>query len=434
MVEYSNEGIGRLKSVLKLSFLYKGFNILLSFLLVRFTIQYAGDEIYGLWVTILAFLSWFSVIESGVSNSFRNKITSYFSEKNYEAIKLQIAMAYKSLSVIYFALAAILVLVIYSTSFHTLFQSASIINSRYALAISVIIYFLYFILHYLNNVFLATHQAEKTYLFLLIQNTVVLLTLIGLNYSSIEASLNLICIIYTLGPLITWLLLNVVAFKRLLKKLQPSYKHFQQSGNIFKKLNPSFFVLQLFTLLIYSTDNIIILNFLNGVEVAKYNVAFKYFNIITVLFNLILVPYWAIFSEAFYKKDKSSIVYSINRLLRNWGAMLGIAVLLVISSPFAYSIWIGKTMDISITLSLLMAISSLFTSWFNIFGYYLKSSNQLRLQTRLLVFAGILNIPLSILLIGFFNSEGVILATIISTLPLVIALPWQYKRSLKNIV
>jgi len=386
MAENSNEGIGRLKSVLKLSFIYKGLNILLSFLLVRFTIQYAGDEIYGLWVTILAFLTWFSVIDSGVSNSF----------------------------------------------FHTLFQSDGFINSKTALAISVGIYFIYYILHYLNNVFLATHQAEKTYLFLLIQNTVVLLVLVFLNYSSIEASLNLICIIYTLGPLITWLLLNLISFKKILHKVQPSYQHFQESGNIFKKLNPSFFILQLFTLLIYSTDNIIILNFLNGVEVTKYNVAFKYFNIITVLFNLILVPYWAIFSEAFYKMDKPSIVYSINRLLRNWGAMLAVAVLLVIISPFAYSFWIGKTMNISLTLSVLMAVSALFTSWFNIFGYYLKSSNQLRLQTRLLIFAGIFNIPLSIFLIQYFDSAGVILATIISISPLVIALPWQYKKSLKN--
>ncbi|MEQ8624179.1 MAG: polysaccharide biosynthesis C-terminal domain-containing protein [Vicingaceae bacterium] len=434
MVEYSNEGIGKLKSVLKLSFIYKGLNIMLSFLLVRFTIQYAGDEIYGLWVTILAFLTWFSVIESGVSNSFRNKITSYFSEKNYDKIKLQIAMAYKSLSIIYIVLALLIVAVIYTTSFHTLFQSDNFMNSRAALAISVSIYFLYFIFHYLNSVFLAIHKAEKTYLFLLFQNAVVLLVLILLNYSSIEASLNLICIIYTLGPLITWILLNAVSFKKILNKLQPSYHHFQQSGNIFEKLNPSFFILQLFTLLIYSTDNIIILNFLNGSEVAKYNVAFKYFNIITVLFNLILVPYWAIFSEAFYKKDKSSIVYSINRLLRNWGALLLVSILLVIISPFAYSFWIGKTMNISITLSILMAVSAILTSWFNIFAYYLKSSNQLRLQTRLLIFAGISNIPLSIFLIQFFESEGVILATILSILPLVFALPWQYKKSINNLV
>lgn len=433
MAELSNEGIGKLKGVLRLSFIYKGINVLLSFLLVRYTIQYAGEEIYGLWVTILAFLTWFSVIESGVSNSFRNQITSYFSERNYEAIKKHIAMAYKSLSIIYVSMAATFVLIIFTTPFHTLFQSDQIVNTQFALSISVIIYFLYFIFFYLNNVLLATHQAEKTYLFLIIQNATILLCLLLLNQSSIEANLNLICLIYTLCPLLSWLLLNLFSFNKFLKKIRPTLFHFQASKNPFKELNPSFFVLQLFTLLIYSTDNIIILNYMGGIEVAKYNVTFKYFNIITVLFNLVLVPYWAIFSEAYYKKDIQSITYSIRRLLKNWGAVLVVAIILVVISPFAYSLWIGKSMNIPIVLSTLMAISALLTAWYNIFGFYLKSSNQLALQTKLLTIAGVVNIPLSIFLIPYFQSTGVILATIVSILPLAIALPWQYKQSLKRL-
>jgi O-antigen/teichoic acid export membrane protein len=433
MTELSNEGIGKLKGVLRLSFIYKGINVLLSFLLIRYTIQYAGEEVYGLWVTILAFLSWFSVIESGVSNSLRNQITAYFSERNYEAIKRHIAMAYKSLSIIYVSMAIIFVIIIIATPFHTLFQSDQIIDTQFALSISVIIYFLYFILHYLNNVLLATHQAEKTYLFLLFQNAAVLLCLLILNQSSVEANLTLICLIYTLCPLLIWITLNLFSYSKFLKKIRPTIFHFKETKSPFKELNPSFFVLQLFTLLIYSTDNIIILNYMNGVEVAKYNVTFKYFNIITVLFNLVLVPYWAIFSEAYYKKDIQFITYSIRRLLKNWGAVLVVTIFLVIISPFAYSLWIGKSMDIPIVLSILMAISALLTAWYNIFGFYLKSSNQLVLQTKLLTIAGLINIPLSIFLIPYFQSTGVIVATIISILPLAIALPWQYKQSLKKL-
>lgn len=433
MAEVNNEGLRKLKGVLRLSFIYKGANVLLSFLLVRYTIQFAGEEIYGVWATILSFLTWFSVIESGVSNSFRNQITSYFSERNYTAIKKHISAAYQILTFIYFSLAIFLIAVIITTPFYTLFQSDNITNTQTALTISVLFYFIYFIFHYLNNVLLATHNAEKDYLFLLIQNAVVLLFLFILNQSGIEANLLLVCTAYTLSPLVSWLVLNIFSYKTFLQKVQPKVFFYHKKIQLFKQLNPSFFVIQLFTLLIYSTDNIIILNYLDGVEVTKYNVSFKYFNIITVLFNLVLVPYWAIFSEAYYKKDKHSIQYSIHRLLKNWTIVFIVSIVLVIISPYVYSIWIGKEIDIPYNLSILMAFSALLTSWFNIFGYYLKSANLLRLQTKLLTFAGIINIPLSILLISYFQSSGVILATIISILPLSIALPLQYKYSLKNL-
>lgn len=433
MTEVNNEGLQKLKGVLRLSFIYKGLNVLLSFLLVRYTIQFAGKEVYGVWATILAFLTWFSVIESGISNSFRNRITAYFSERNYSAIKKHISSAYQLLTIVYLLLAFILLLIITTTPFYKFFQSDNIINTETALVISVVLYFLYFVFHYLNNVLLATHKAEKTYLFLLLQNTLVFLILFILKQSEIKANLLIVCLVYTSSPLINWIVLNVFSYQTFLKKIRPKVFPVQKTCRLFNQLNPSFFIIQFFTLLIYSTDNIIILNYLDGVEVAKYNVSFKFFNIITVLFNLVLVPYWSIFSEAYYKKDYKSIKYSIQRLLRNWTLVFVLAIVLIIISPYAYSLWIGEEMDIPVTLSALMAISALFTAWFNIFGYYLKSANLLNMQTKLLSFAGIVNIPLSIFLISYFQSSGVILATIISIMPLVIALPLQYRNSLKRL-
>jgi len=433
MAEVNNEGLQKLKGVLRLSFIYKGANVLLSFLLVRYTIQFAGEEVYGVWVTILAFLTWFSVIEFGISSSFRNQITRYYSDKNYATIKTHIASAYHLFTYIYILFAIILIFAVLSTPLYTLFQSQNIINVKTALITSILFYFIYYIFFYLNNILLAVHQAEKTYLFLLIQNTLTLFFLFVLSQSELKANLLLVCVVYSLSPLLSWVIFNFISYKTFLKKIEPNIVSVQKVNQLLKKLNPSFFIVQFFTLLIYSTDNIIILNYLNGAEVAKYNVSFKYFNIITVVFNLVLVPYWAIFSEAYYKKDLNSIKYSIQRLLKNWILTVIVSIILVILSPFAYILWIGKEMHIPFILSTLMAVSALFTAWNNIFGYYLKSASLLRLQTKLLTFAGIINIPLSIFLISYFKSSGVILATIISILPLSIALPLQYRNSLKNL-
>jgi len=51
----------------------------------------------------------------------------------------------------------------------------------------------------------------------------------------------------------------------------------------------------------------------------------------------------------------------------------------------------------------------------------------------LLVVAALVNIPLSFLLMSYYNSTGVIIATTIVLLPLSIALPFQYRSIVKNL-
>ena len=432
-----SENTGRTKklieNILGASF-FKGINIIFSFLLVRYSIQFMGEEKYGYWLTLLSFFTWFSALEVGISNSFRNQITNYFSDKNYGGITLIINKAYKALIITYLIVSVLLISSSFFFPFHSFFSPKEIVYTHFNITfqISTVLYMFYFVVFFLNTVLLSIHHTKATYLITAIQNGILLIGIVSFSYFNITPSFLLVCIWFTAIPLLVWTIASVFSFTSFLNTITPQITHLRKRITPFRKVKKSFIFIQFCTLIIFSTDNIIIAKVLSGPDVTKYNIAFKYFNMLTVIFNLILVPYWASFTEASHQKDKQWIIKNIKKLLLVWIGIVLLSVFMALFSNFAYQLWIGKEVVIPIILSLIMAISVLLTAWNNIFAYFLNSISEIKLQTRLLIVSAIINIPLSLIFISYFQSTGVILATCISLLPLSIALPIQYRSIIQK--
>ena len=65
-----------------LSGIYKGCSFIISFLLVPLSIKYIGVANYGLWITMFAFISWFSFFDFGIGNGLRNKLSQALANDN----------------------------------------------------------------------------------------------------------------------------------------------------------------------------------------------------------------------------------------------------------------------------------------------------------------------------------------------------------------
>ena len=89
-----------------------------------------------------------------------------------------------------------------------------------------------------------------------------------------------------------------------LKKFKPNFKfvNFKYAKELYS-LGIKFFIIQISAVIIYSTDNIIIANILGPAEVTPYNIAFKYFSIIMIIFAIILRPMWSSVTDAYTKDD-----------------------------------------------------------------------------------------------------------------------------------
>ena len=67
-------------------------------------------------------------------------------------------------------------------------------------------------------------------------------------------------------------------------------------------------------IIIFTTDNLIISNLLGPKEVTNYDIILKLFQIITISSIILLDPFWALFTDAFQKKDFNWIQKTLKKL------------------------------------------------------------------------------------------------------------------------
>jgi O-antigen/teichoic acid export membrane protein len=415
--------------------IYKAINVFFSLLIVRFSIQSIGEEQYGIWLTLLAFFTWFSAFEVGISNSLRNAVTLFFAKNKLNQVKDTVQKGYKALLVTYFTLISGLLLLSLFTDFTSFLvpQKGAVESFNTLFQITVVVYFIHFILFFLHNLLLATHNAKATYFITAIQNGVLLLGLIFCSISSYTPSLFLFCLWFSTLPLMVWAVASVYYYSKDFKKFRPFFLQvLDKKTKAFSGLKRDFFLIQICTLVLFSTDNIIIMNFIGSYEVTAYNVTFKYFNLLIILFNLVLLPYWASFTDAYGKGDKQWIVVNIKKLMLFWLGTAVVGLVMLVFASDVLKIWIGKALEVDFLLLLFMFASVLLIAWNSIFAYFLNSVSQTKVQTRLLIIAAIVNVPLSIYLLHGFQVSGIILATCILLLPQAILLPIECNSVLKK--
>ncbi|MEG2256448.1 MAG: hypothetical protein RSC21_06570, partial [Cetobacterium sp.] len=138
---------------------------------------------------------------------------------------------------------------------------------------------------------------------------------------------------------------------------------------------------------------------------------------------------------AYLKKDKKwikNILKKLNLLYIILCIIVGMTIFLM---PLIIKVWLQKTIEFPRHLVLFWGIFILIRVYGDIYMYFVNGIGKIRLQTILYVIGALVNIPLSIYFVKNFNlgSSGVILATIISMLPLSIFIPIQACKIIKNI-
>lgn len=409
---------------------FKGVDVLFNLLLVRYAILFFGQEDYGVWLTVLSVFTWFSVLEFGISSSFRNRMTQYFADQKTRQLIRWTRKGYKT-SIVVYGLTVVLTGVLFF-GFRSFLE-----NYRAGFSWTVLLCFVLYMLHYifffLHTVLLATHHATATYVINAVQKGVLLLGILAFMQFGLEPSLGFVCFWFSLVPLLVWSLANGISYHTYLKRLKPGIRAvFKEKTKPLKQLRGTFFVIQVCTLAVYSTDHLIILASKTGTDVTAFGVAFKYFNSIIILFNIVLLPYWSSFTEAAHRKDHQWIKKHIRKLIGWWATLFILGIIMLLIATPVYNWWIGADIGISFWLSAFMLLFVMLTCWNNIFAYFLNSIDETRRQMHILIWAALINIPLTIWLLNVFNLSGVVLASCLVLLPLSIALPLKYRQIIQS--
>jgi O-antigen/teichoic acid export membrane protein len=405
-------------------------NFVCTLLLVPLTLKYLGPVQYGIWLTISSILTWFSFLDFGIGNGLRNKLSEAFANKNMEKAKIFVSTAYVIFG------GGITILIILFLLLHNYINWPGIFNAPTALKdqlnlLLVIVFFLFSLQLFLKLIYSINQAIQRPALNGLISSLSnvfsVLFLLILYKYSTgdlvaLGTGLSLI-------PVIVLILISAALFAKFYKNILPRFKYVKmnQSEELFG-LGLRFFVIQIAGLIVFATDNLIITQLFGPADVTVYNIAYKLFYFVPIIFNVIITPFWSAYTEAYVKGEFEWIKNSVNKIMKLWIVLsLGVIVMVVFSSTI-YHIWVGSEIYIPLELSIMMGLFAILSNWNNIFAYFINGIGKIQIQFYNSIFVAIINIPLSIYFARGLNwgITGVMAATCVCVAIGSIWAPIQY--------
>jgi O-antigen/teichoic acid export membrane protein len=426
----------KLKKNIAGSFLVKGLNILLSFVYVPLLLNYLDKERYGVWLTLTSLFDWFYFFDIGLGHGLKNRLAESLAKKDDEMARKYISTSYAVIGSISLA---ILVIFLFINNY---LDWAKILNAspdlRFELnRLSIFLIFsfaLRFTLKLLMTVLSADQRPAMGNSILFIAKLASFLVVIALMHTT-ESSLFNLGITLSFVPVAVLLIFTIYFFRTNYRKYIPSTRYVDfQSIKHLMNLGLKFFIIQIAVVIMFSTDNMIIAHLYSPAEVTPYNIAYKYFSVITQITSIFMAPLWISFADAYVLKDFSWITRIVKKLNKIWGILLIATILMLIMSNLIYKWWVGSDIHIPIFLSACMAFYVVIATYGAIYVNFINGVGKVQLQFYTAIGSAILNIPLSILFAKTFNmgSAGVILATAICISYGPFIAPLQYRKILNN--
>lgn len=393
----------------------KPISMLISYLYVPIILSYLGVEKYGVWSTILTILSWIGYCDIGIGNGLRNKLTESLSNKDYNARRL-VSSAYGFSAFIMISVAVVLTFVTAHVDWNRVFGVQYPNNELVrVISVSINLIAISFILSTCKNILYSLQKAADVSV---IEMVVQLVNLIGVLIARrmTQGSLFLIALIYGMSLIIVNGVASIWLFARN-GELKPSIKFVDiATGKSITNLGIQFFIIQICSLVLFSTDSLIISILYGASDVTPYNTVNRLFSFIIGIYTALLAPIWSAVTKAKIEKKYKDLDILVKRLVT---IMIPFALVTVIIGGGFRTVarfWLGQELQYSNLLILFGVGFCLLSLWCNTFSTVANGLELTKQSIIIAVVQAIINIPLSLFLaknIGLQNA-GVLAGTVIS--------------------
>jgi O-antigen/teichoic acid export membrane protein len=405
----------KIRKNIALSFLIKSGSIVIGFLLIPMTINYINPIQYGIWITLSSMINWMNLFDVGLGNGLRNKLAQSMAVGDFKKARSYVSTTYGLLIVIAFIIFGILCGTSYFINWNKLLNTPPefLYDLKPIIILMIGFFCVQFIVQPINTILLATHQVSNSSLITFIGQLAVLI-FIYLVTIYIHESLFFLVIIYAGIPILVLFFSSIYYFNTKFKNLKPNFK-FIELRYVKKLFNVggAFFFIQIGAIVLFQTDNIIISQIIGPEAVTPFNVSYKLFSAITMSFNIIIIPYWTAFTDAYTKNDLGWIKSSISKMRKLWMVLSLITIIVCVFSSVIYKVWLGNSVIVPKGLSFAMSIYVIAYIWQTIHVYLLNGIGKIRIQLILVLLSALINIPLSFYLGKLLGLAGIISANTI---------------------
>ncbi|RZL69658.1 MAG: polysaccharide biosynthesis protein [Pedobacter sp.] len=413
----------------------KGISILVGLVLVPLTINYVSPARYGIWITLSSIIAWASFFDIGFGNGLKNKFTEAIAKGEHHKAKIYVSTTYAIL----FIITIILLLIFFAIN--PFIGWSSVLNASvslsYELSLLACIIFssfaVQFVLKLITNLLASIQKPALASLFDMLGQVLVLIFVFALTKFG-DGSLPSLGLALGGGQIIVLLVATLWYFARELRQYAPSFStvEFKYAKDLMS-IGLKFFVIQIVVIVLYETNNIIIIQLFGPKEVTVYNVAYKYFSIIPMVFAIVISPFWVSFTDSFVKRDFIWMKGVLRKLQKAWLGLVILAIILVTVSSFVYSFWIKNAVIIPLTLTMGMGFYTVVNAWGSLHTQLLNGIGKLKIQLISAILMAIINIPMALFLGKHFGLSGLVWGQ--SLLPLITTAWWapiQINKILNN--
>lgn len=407
----------KIKRNIAFSFVLRGINVAIGLLLIPLVLDYLDETRYGIWLTLVSLVSWFEFFDLGLGHGLRNKLSEALTKNDNKLAEKYVSTAYCLLSLIA-VIFLCLFLIINSFLSWTKILNTTDVPTKELNLLAIIVFSAFsanLILKLITNVFYALQKPAINDL-IAAASKILNLSVIFLLLKTTKDSLLFLGLTYSIVPLAVLIIFSTIAFKGKFKFLKPQLRNIDFALiRDLMSLGSKFFVIQIASIIMYSTGNMIVIQLFSPAEVTPYQIAYRYFSTIMIGFGIIITPFWSAFTEAFIKRENDWINNIIRKLFKLWAGVLLVLFLMLIFSSKVYSVWLGNKISIPFALSAAWAFFIAIQALNSIFVHFINGTGLVRVQMLLGIFLALLNIPMSILLADQFKMGivGVICAPII---------------------
>lgn len=397
----------------------RGVSVLSSLILVPLTINYISSELYGVWLTLSSVIHWIGFFDIGFGNGLRNRLGESIAVGKFKKGRIYVSTTYMVMTVIFLLIGGISFLgagFINWSSFLNVSEQYNLMLVKVA-RILFLSFSIQMVLSLVQNVIQA-YQLNALAAFLGTLGNILSLLFIYILTLTLAPDMTNIAFIFSISPLLILVIASVVLYGGRFKKVAPrfGYVRFRFAKDIFN-LGSEFFIIQIASLVLYQMINVLISRICGPEEVTNYNIAYKYLSILPMLTTIIMAPIWSAFTDAYTKKDRVWMNSIYKKLLMMFYFSAGVAVLMIVISPFVYRIWIGNGIHITMVTSVYVGIYMIIAVWGQIHGTIINGTGKIRIQVIYSVIIMFLFLPLALLLGHIYKLNGIMLAMILVNAP-----------------
>ena len=397
------------------SFVHRGVTILTGLISVPLTVHYLGTERYGLWMTISSTIAFLTFADLGLGNGLLNAVSKANGLDNRTDANTAVSSAFFMLLGISFFLFAIFWVIYPHVPWNRVFNvtaDIAIRESGPAMAILILTFLINMPLGIVQRIQMGYQEGYKNQLWLSGGAVLGLAGVLIVIY--LKAGLPWLVLAISGGPLLATLMNGFCLFTFSRPWLFPRWKHFNLSASKnLASVGLIFFLLQFFTVLGNSADNIIIAQVLGASAVAGYAVTKKLFMIIQIN-QFVIQPLWPAFGEAMARKNynwaKRTLIRTLKFSLST--GLLAALPLLIFGKPII-SFWVGPELVPSSALLIGFFFWVFLVNYGGTMSVFLNSGSLVSKQCIFIGAATISSVILQIILCGLWGVAGVIWAILI---------------------